>query len=53
MTPEAAPALDPEILDTFITNAMELERFGVPGAAVAVIQHGQPVLIRGYGVREL
>lgn len=50
-TPEAAPALDPEILDAFITDAVE--RLGVPGAAVAVIQNGQPVLIRGYGVREL
>ncbi len=50
-TPEAAPALDPGTLDTFISDAVE--RFGVPGAAVAVVQDGRPVLIQGYGVREL
>lgn len=50
-TPESAPALDPGSLDAFILDAMV--SYGVPGAAVAVIQNGQPVLIQGYGVREL
>lgn len=53
-TPEAVepiPALDPGILDAFISDAMA--SYGVPGAAVAVIQGGEPVLIQGYGVREL
>jgi len=50
-TPEAITALDPGTLDAFISDAMA--SYGVPGAAVAVIQDGQPVLIQGYGVREL
>ncbi|MBA3276826.1 MAG: beta-lactamase family protein [Chloroflexia bacterium] len=50
-TPESGPALDPGTLDAFISDAMA--SYGVPGAAVAVIQGGQPVLIQGYGVREL
>ncbi len=50
-TAEPTSALDPGTLDAFISDAMET--YGVPGAAVAVIQDGQPVLIQGYGVREL
>lgn len=50
-TPEAAPVLDPDVLDAFITETME--SMGVPGASVAVIQNGEPVLIKGYGIREL
>jgi CubicO group peptidase (beta-lactamase class C family) len=50
-TPESAPGLDPDVLDAFIAET--IERMGVPGASVAVIQGGQPVLIKGYGVREL
>ncbi len=50
-TPESIPALDPGTLDAFISGAMD--SYGVPGAAVSVIQGGQPVLIQGYGVREL
>lgn len=29
------------------------ERFQVPGIAVAVVKDGEPVLVRGYGVREV
>lgn len=50
-TPDTEPVLDFGTLDAFISQ--EMERYGVPGAAVAVIQGGQPVLIKGYGVREL
>jgi CubicO group peptidase (beta-lactamase class C family) len=38
-------------LDAFITNA--LKRYQVPGAAVAVLQDGKPVLLKGYGVRNV
>jgi CubicO group peptidase (beta-lactamase class C family) len=38
-------------LDAFITNA--LKQYQVPGAAVAVLQDGKPVLLKGYGVRNV
>src|SRR4029077_16849201 len=38
-------------LDAFITNA--LKQYQVPGAAVAVVQDGKPVLLKGYGVRNV
>jgi len=50
-TPVLSLELDPGTLDAFISDAMA--SYGVPGAAVAVIQGGQPVLSQGYGVREL
>jgi CubicO group peptidase (beta-lactamase class C family) len=50
-TPEAVPRLAPDAIDGFISETME--SMGVPGASVAVVQGGQPVLIKGYGVREL
>lgn len=48
----AAPARD-EIteLDAFITQA--LKDYQVPGAAVAVVQDGKVVLLKGYGVRDI
>ncbi len=47
-----APASgQPADLDAFITAA--LADYGVPGAAVAVVKDGTPVLVRGYGVRQL
>lgn len=38
-------------LDAFITKA--LKEYQVPGAAVAVVQNGKPVLLKGYGVRDV
>jgi CubicO group peptidase (beta-lactamase class C family) len=38
-------------LDAFITRA--LKEYQVPGAAVAVVQNGKPVLLKGYGVRDV
>ena len=37
-------------LETFITDA--LPEFGIPGAAVAVVQNGEVVYTGGFGVRE-
>jgi CubicO group peptidase (beta-lactamase class C family) len=38
-------------LDAFITKA--LKEYQVPGAAVAVVQNGKAVLLKGYGVRDV
>jgi CubicO group peptidase (beta-lactamase class C family) len=38
-------------LDAFITKA--LKEYQVPGAAVAVVQNGKTVLLKGYGVRDV
>jgi CubicO group peptidase (beta-lactamase class C family) len=38
-------------LDAFITRA--LKEYQVPGAAVAVVQNGRGVLLKGYGVRDV
>ncbi len=38
-------------LDAFIAKA--LKEYRVPGAAVAVVQDGQVVLLKGYGVRDI
>ncbi len=38
-------------LDAFITKT--LPEYGVPGAAVAVVQDGKAVMVKGYGVREI
>src|SRR5262245_11087689 len=38
-------------LDAFITRA--LKEYQVPGAAVAVVQNGKAVLVKGYGVRNV
>jgi CubicO group peptidase (beta-lactamase class C family) len=47
----AAPVGEPiPNLDAFITKA--LKQYQVPGAAIAVVQDGQPVLLKGYGVRD-
>ena len=37
-------------LATFVEDA--LEQFGVPGAAVAIVQNGEVVYARGFGVKE-
>jgi CubicO group peptidase (beta-lactamase class C family) len=50
-TPEVATTLDADAIDQFVSGKME--SLGVPGASVAVIQGGQPVLVKGYGVREI
>jgi CubicO group peptidase (beta-lactamase class C family) len=48
----AAPApVDVAALDEECSSA--LKAFGTPGMAVAVVQNGAPLLIRGYGVREV
>jgi CubicO group peptidase (beta-lactamase class C family) len=48
----AVPANDPIAnLDAFISRA--LKEYQVPGAAVAVVQDGKAVLLKGYGVRDI
>ena len=48
----AAPvALDPAQLDALVEQVRD--RFEVPGIAVAVVQDGQVLLERGWGVREI
>src|SRR5262249_37282925 len=52
---QSAPAVsekDPiSNLDAFISKA--LKEYQVPGAAVAVMQNGKAVLLKGYGVRDV
>lgn len=50
-TPATGQVADIDAIDRFASEA--LAEFGVPGAAVAVIQHGEPLLVRGYGVRSV
>lgn len=38
-------------LDAFILQA--LDRYQVPGAAVAVVKDGKPLLVKGYGLRDV
>ena len=38
-------------LDAFITRA--LKEYQVPGAAIAVVQNGKPLLVKGYGARDV
>jgi CubicO group peptidase (beta-lactamase class C family) len=38
-------------LDAFITGA--LKEYQVPGAAVAVVQNGKALLLKGYGIRDV
>src|SRR5262245_6255460 len=38
-------------LDAFITKA--LKEYQVPGAAVAVVQNGKALLLKGYGIRDV
>lgn len=45
----AIPSASIAELDEFISKAVA--QYGVPGAAVAVVQNGKIVLIKGYGVR--
>jgi CubicO group peptidase (beta-lactamase class C family) len=48
----AGPVNDPIAnLDVFITRA--LKEYQVPGAAIAVVQNGKAVLLKGYGVRDV
>ena len=48
----AATGNDPVAdLDAFIIKA--LKEYHVPGAAIAVVRNGKPVLLKGYGVRNL
>jgi CubicO group peptidase (beta-lactamase class C family) len=41
----------PRDIDALVSRAMQLA--GVPGMAVAIVEHGQVTLARGYGVRRL
>jgi hypothetical protein len=49
----ATPAFadPPQDIDALVKRAMQLS--GVPGMAVATVEHGQVTLARGYGVRRL
>lgn len=49
-TPASAAGVSAADLDAFCDATVE--RYEVPGAAVAVVHLGAPVLIKGYGVRE-
>jgi CubicO group peptidase (beta-lactamase class C family) len=50
--PNAAPkAILPADLDAFV--ARTLREFEVPGLALAVVKDGEPLLLKGYGVRRL
>lgn len=55
LTRQSAPAASEDdlvqSLDRFINRA--LKEYQVPGAAVAVVQNGKAVLLKGYGVRDL
>jgi CubicO group peptidase (beta-lactamase class C family) len=44
------PALPPD-LDAFV--ARTIREFEVPGLALAIVKDGQPILLKGYGVRRL
>ncbi len=48
-TPAAEGEIDVDAIDRFAAEA--LAEYGVPGAAVAVVHRGEPVLVKGYGVR--
>lgn len=55
-TPDARSAvnLDPQALAEFDAYvAAQLDRFGVPGAAVAVVHGGETIFANGYGARSL
>lgn len=52
--PAVAPApLPPGLADLDAYVAQVQATFQVPGVAIAVVKDGRPVLVRGYGVREL
>jgi CubicO group peptidase (beta-lactamase class C family) len=48
--PARKPTLPPD-LDGFV--ARTLREFEVPGLALAIVKDGQPILLKGYGVRRL
>jgi CubicO group peptidase (beta-lactamase class C family) len=50
-TPASPSGLDMVTLNQFIADAVR--QYNVPGAAVAVVQDGTPVLVSGYGVRDV
>lgn len=50
-TPTTTPAPAIDAIDQFASEA--LETYGVPGAAGAVVQHGERLLVKGYGVRSV
>jgi CubicO group peptidase (beta-lactamase class C family) len=50
-TPAAGQAPDPAAIDRFASEA--IEQYGVPGASVAVVLNGEPLLVAGYGVRSV
>ena len=49
-TPATGSSVDIDAIDQFTADA--LDAYGVPGASIAVIHDGQPLLVKGYGVRE-
>jgi CubicO group peptidase (beta-lactamase class C family) len=50
-TPAAEGDVDVDAIDRFASEA--LAEYGVPGAVVAIVQHGEPLLVKGYGVRSI
>jgi CubicO group peptidase (beta-lactamase class C family) len=50
-TPATGADIDVDAIDRFATEA--LAEYGVPGAAVAIVHRGEPVLVKGYGVRSI
>jgi CubicO group peptidase (beta-lactamase class C family) len=49
--PRTAFAAPPDLLDDLVETG--LRTFGTPGLSIAVIEDGQPVVSRGYGIRQL
>lgn len=47
----AQPAFITDSLDTYITR--EMQRWNVPGLAVAIVKDGEVVISKGYGVRSM
>ncbi len=47
----AAQAAPPADTDSFVQSAMQA--FGEPGLGLAIVEDGQPVLAKGYGVRKI
>lgn len=49
----AQPAAPRPATDWNALVSSVMAQFDAPGAAVAIVQNGEPVLVRGYGVREI
>ena len=48
---DTIPSFVKDSLDNYITKAMK--DWEIPGMSVCIVKNGKPVLIKGYGVKEL